>query len=82
MPSLYHNAAWFWGDPHITSLDGRRYTFNGLGEYTMVRIKNLNTTEFELQGRTKVVNSSTATQFSALAFGLPASYRVEVRQPM
>jgi hypothetical protein len=26
------------GDPHITTLDGFTYTFNGLGEYVMVRL--------------------------------------------
>ncbi len=28
------------GDPHITTTDGFSYTFNGLGEYWMVRPKN------------------------------------------
>ena len=26
-------AAWLWGDPHIVTLDGLFYTFNGIGEY-------------------------------------------------
>ena len=40
---------WGLGDPHITTLDGLQYTFNGLGEYTLVE-----TTDgaFTLQGRT------------------------------
>jgi hypothetical protein len=36
--------------------------------------------EFELQGRTALVNGSTATQFSAFAFGLPSQAVVEVSE--
>ena len=74
------NPGWFWGDPHITTLDGRRYTFNGLGEYTLARVYSVNGSdrEFELQGRTALVNGSSATQFSAFAFGLPSVSVVEV----
>ena len=54
------NEGWFWGDPHIKTLDGGNYTFNGLGEYTMVDAKN---GTFKLQARTKLAqgNSTTAT---------------------
>lgn len=59
-------AGWNFGDPHITTLDGRTYTFNGLGEYVMTRI----TDEFELQARTAVASdNTTATIFSAVAIG-------------
>ena len=34
------------GDPHILTLDGLSYTFNGLGEFTMIKSEN-----FTLQGR-------------------------------
>ena len=33
-------SAWQGGDPHITTLDGLKYTFNGLGEYTMIDASN------------------------------------------
>ena len=33
-------TAWQGGDPHITTLDGLKYTFNGLGEYTMINADN------------------------------------------
>ncbi|EDV27739.1 uncharacterized protein TRIADDRAFT_53736 [Trichoplax adhaerens] len=62
--------SWFWGDPHVQTLDGKRYTFNGLGEYTLVDASNK---YFVLQGRTmrSVVANSTerakATVFSAFA---------------
>lgn len=29
--------AWFFGDPHISTLDGLQYTFNGLGDYVLIR---------------------------------------------
>ena len=57
-------TAWLWGDPHIRTLDGRRYTFNGLGEYIFA---NVNGT-FETQARTKLAaENTTATIFSAFA---------------
>ena len=55
-------VAWGWGDPHITTIDGRRYTFNGLGEYVLMRT---NSSSFEFQGRTTLANNSNATIFSA-----------------
>ncbi len=64
------------GDPHINTLDGADYTFNGWGEYTLSEIGN-----FTFQGRTTPVNESvmgSATQFSALAFGIPGAI-VEVK---
>ncbi|XP_072047055.1 uncharacterized protein [Amphiura filiformis] len=39
----------FYGDPHIVLFDGGNYTFNGLGEYILVTVKDM---DFELQGRT------------------------------
>ena len=69
-------SAWFWGDPHISTLDGRMYTFNGRGEYTLVQLGD----QFELQGRTEPVNmNTTATQFSACAMASPTNgTKVEV----
>ena len=75
--SLLHLSllAWFWGDPHINTLDGRMYTFNGLGEYTLVQLGD----QFELQARTDIVPGTTATQFTACAMASPTNgTRVEV----
>ena len=42
------NAACIFGDPHIVTLDGHKYTFNGKGEFTLIETDD-NT--FTLQGR-------------------------------
>ncbi|PIN98026.1 hypothetical protein AB205_0044200, partial [Aquarana catesbeiana] len=57
------------GDPHINTLDGVQYTFNGLGEFTLANVRNENNTLiFTLQGRTaKAGNDTQATNFVGLA---------------
>ncbi|KAL9979187.1 hypothetical protein ACROYT_G016809 [Oculina patagonica] len=64
MNSILIVAAWCCCDPHIKTLDGMNYTFNGLGEYVMV---DAHDGTFQLQARTKLAqgNSSIATIFSA-----------------
>ena len=60
---MFFSIGWLWGDPHFVTLDDRNYTFNGLGEYTMVNAKN---GHFELQARTKLAKGGgTATVFAA-----------------
>lgn len=67
---------WGGGDPHITSLDGLSYTFNGLGEYRLMEIDQY---QFTMQGRTGRVEGSTkATEFVALAFAV-GTERVEIQ---
>ena len=58
----YVVAGWTFGDPHFQTLDGKQYTFNGLGEYIVVKTGGY---KFVLQGRTALVDDSTATVFSA-----------------
>ena len=70
---IFSSVAWGWGDPHINTLDGRAYTFNGWGEYILANVTVLGS----FQGRTSLVPGSNATQFSAFAFG-NMSVRVEV----
>ncbi|KAL3868276.1 hypothetical protein ACJMK2_041103, partial [Sinanodonta woodiana] len=60
------------GDPHITTLDGRSFTFNGWGEYTLMTVNTSATGVFDLQARTdraerKDGNFSDATIFTAFA---------------
>ena len=65
---VHSYPAWGLGDPHINTLDGGNYTFNGWGEYTLTEVG-----DFKFQGRTAAVNASvngSATQFSAFAFGI------------
>ena len=58
-------SALIWGDPHFITLDNKSFTFNGLGEYTMVAIDD---GTFELQARTKRTSGRClGTVFSAAA---------------
>ncbi|XP_053386927.1 uncharacterized protein LOC123542089 isoform X2 [Mercenaria mercenaria] len=66
-----YNFGTFWGDPHFTTLDGLNFTFNGLGEYTLLQI-NTGNCSFDLQARTERAikgngNLSDATVFTAFA---------------
>lgn len=54
------------GDPHITTLDGANYTFNGLGDFQLVRAWDGNSS-FLLLGRTAQTGSARATNFIAFA---------------
>ena len=48
-------VAWLRGDPHITTADGKSYTFNGHGEYVLVRTRN---PDVEIQVRIHWTNKS------------------------
>ncbi len=66
---IHFITGWGFGDPHINTLDGGNYTFNGWGEYTLTIAG-----DFVFQGRATAVNeslSTSATQFSSFAFGVP-----------
>ena len=63
------HAACIYGDPHVITLDGLKYTFNGKGEFTLIETIN---SIFTLQGRMVEVPSNLgpaapATVFSAIA---------------
>lgn len=66
MFNLYPTA-WFFGDPHIGTLDGHQYTFNGYGEYIMMKIENENT-KFQLQARTDLATNENGTSINATIF--------------
>ncbi|XP_077159428.1 sushi domain-containing protein 2 isoform X2 [Paroedura picta] len=80
----YHppRAASAFGDPHFITFDGTHFTFNGLGEYTLLES---DLTSLRVQGRTRQTsqNGSEAkvTGFSAIAMQENNSDVVEMRIP-
>ncbi|XP_040423710.1 LOW QUALITY PROTEIN: mucin-4 [Cygnus olor] len=54
------------GDPHITTLDGLTYTFNGLGDFVLLLAGDAQSS-FVLQGRTARTGTAQATNFVAFA---------------
>ncbi|XP_063960999.1 uncharacterized protein LOC129268585 isoform X3 [Lytechinus pictus] len=63
---------WFWGDPHINTLDGRKYTFNGLGEYITLSYNQGD--PFVLQSRTgKAFNNSEPVEHGTVFIGFAAT---------
>jgi hypothetical protein len=68
--------AHYWGDPHLITLDGFRYTFNGLGEYLLADVDR---GVFQAQARTKrAVNRAEGTVFSAIGVKHRSSVPVQV----
>ena len=55
------------GDPHIRTLDGTQYTFNGHGEYIMVMVESINA-NFTIQGRTEPFINDQNTSVGATIF--------------
>lgn len=54
------------GDPHVTTLDNRTYTFNGLGEYVLLRVPG---GDFEIQARTgKAIFEETGQETNATIY--------------
>ena len=56
-----------WGDPHVVTMDGKRYTYQGMGEYWLIMSDAL-----RMQGRTqravdKDGKTLSATVWSAIA---------------
>ncbi|CAD5126546.1 unnamed protein product [Dimorphilus gyrociliatus] len=70
------------GDPHFITIDGFKYTFNGLGEFYLITYEESNNL-LMVQGRTKVFNSPnnitlTATSWEAFVTAVDVSDTVEV----
>ncbi|KAH9514277.1 hypothetical protein Btru_028587 [Bulinus truncatus] len=53
------------GDPHIFTLDGRQYTFNGLGQFILMYVLKI---DFMLQARTQQVLNSLGNKTAATVF--------------
>ena len=63
---------WMFGDPHITTLDGLSYDYNGIGEYWMIKSNIVN-----VQARTSTAWDTagkpvSASVFSAFAIQVPS----------
>lgn len=81
-------SALFWGDPHIRTIDGIAYTFNGWGEYTLLEVRNKsdNSLQLGVQARTDRVIDSTGnyteatifTAFAARDFQSSSSVHIEL----
>uniref|UniRef100_A0A8C5N0K9 Uncharacterized protein n=1 Tax=Leptobrachium leishanense TaxID=445787 RepID=A0A8C5N0K9_9ANUR len=66
-------TGFLFGDPHINTLDGVPYTFNGLGEFTLANIKDENhNIVFRLQGRTAIAGNGNGTSNATYFVGLAA----------
>ncbi|XP_066292680.1 mucin-22-like [Branchiostoma lanceolatum] len=66
------------GDPHLTTLDGLSYSFNGYAEYLMATNTSDAPRIFQMQGRTKLADvepgkQPLATVFSAIAVKQPTN---------
>ena len=64
-PCLSFFQAYAYGDPHITSLDGHKYTFNGRGEFVLIETDDQS---FTLQARMVPIISSTSDTPKATVF--------------
>ena len=60
-----------WGDPHLTTLDGADYTFNGYGEYRLISADDpASNSRSVVQVRTTPLPNTTATVLTHAAVGL------------
>ncbi|XP_061422347.1 mucin-4-like [Lethenteron reissneri] len=55
------------GDPHITTLDNVPYTFNGLGESTILEVFTNNVMNFTMQGRTGIASANASANVTTKA---------------
>ena len=77
-------SGWTGGDPHIKTLDGHLYTFNGIGDYILLAVQN--SSEFLVHCRMSkakitpnaTVSRSMATVFSGFAFAAEQGPTLEV----
>ncbi|XP_012935640.2 mucin-like protein [Aplysia californica] len=56
------------GDPHLETFDGNKFTFNGWGDFTVFTLEGANNVNIQLQGRTDKTNGQNSTFFTAYAF--------------
>ena len=60
-----HHTAVIWGDPHILTHDGYKYTFNGKGEFILIQTSD---DSFSIQARMVPANNSLGNDSQATVF--------------
>lgn len=81
---LFLPLATGFGDPHMVTLDGTPFTFNGHGEYFILKVSRVN---FTLQGRMEPLSAddgtlTRATVYTAFAAREAGSDTVQVRNSL
>ena len=71
---LYVCAACVYGDPHIVTLDGYKYTFNGKGEFTLIETAD---NSFTLQARMVEADDANGTSVSATVFSAVVGRQID-----
>ncbi|KAI6645950.1 Mucin-like protein [Oopsacas minuta] len=62
---VFRPFTWGFGDPHVISMDGFMYTFNGIGEYWY--LFPVEQCDFQVQTRTQPIRDTEATVFTSIA---------------
>ena len=70
-----HLLGFTWGDPHFETLDGHNYTFNGLGEFSLLQSTTHNLT---VQIRLSKLDETSATVIKAVAIKSHDSQLVQI----
>ena len=66
---IFSFTAWTGGDPHIRTLDGHTYTFNGIGDYLLLGVKNGTDAIIQCRmSKAKINPNSTITASRATVF--------------
>lgn len=69
------HLGWIWGDPHFNSVDGHQFTFNGIGEYTLLSSP---TNQLTIQSRLIPFMNTDGTVLSAVAVNQGTVQTVQV----
>ena len=69
--------AWAFGDPHFRSLDGIEFTFNGAGEFILVKSS---IHKFTLQARMEIFKNSQASVLTGFAIQTENSSKIQIQR--
>lgn len=65
------------GDPHFTSIDGKEFTFNGAGEFLLLKSSLFNVT---FQARMEILPGTNASVYSAFVLTSNSSDQIQVQR--